>query len=325
MKDPKWIPVGDHLLDLAVYLEDPLAAMWVCFLNLHNKTNRQRFRSSTHARASLAQLSEQGSDWRAMILEAQQRLFERKSEHEPAMTLLEQAIERTKPGDRPAELDREEPVGAPWSLNVVDMPWKALYTTALQRNLKEVAKRAILIGSDKFDDPEAWAKRVEDGGDNETRPDSRQWLDLKSKIAMSVIPETEETAEAAWKVGLDHLEKERWLSAQAHEKRKTSRDLEGSQGFDWINVASQLCHVAKSRYNVVLYAAVLLREWGLIKEGKALLDEIKLVLATEYDEDQQAEEYLKQLETYLDQWDPNQPNRGYVPPSADIRATCWGG
>lgn len=314
MNDPEWTTVGNYMLDLAVYWEDPLAAMWVCSLNLRNKGRGRRFRSSDEARKLVGQLSEQRSDWRAIVLEAQQRLFERKHESKVALDLLEQILDETKAGKRSAELDEEEPNGAPWTLNMVDMPWKAMYDIAIQQNLDEKVRYAVLNGSDIFDDPEAWAIRVEREIDDKFPVNSSEWLNMKSKVATSGNSDSRQSAEAAFEIAMYHLKKEKWYPIQANAKRKVGHDFKGSQAFDWLEVASELFVSAGLRYNVALFAAVLLREWGLISQGKAILDEIKRVLETEYNDN----ELSKHAVGFLGQWDPNRPNLGSIPSSSAI-------
>lgn len=322
--DPEFKIVGDYMLDMAVFLGDPLAAMWVSFLNLQKSGNAHRFRSSVEARKVLAEFSKQDDDWRAMVLEAQQRQFERKDDS--ALALLERALARTKAGKRTRDLDEEEPQGEPWSLYGVDLPWKALHNFATMYQLEDVKEKALLIGLEDFDDPDAWVIRFSAWANflnknnevypNEENPEvySAESLEIKRKVASSANLKTEHAAYAAFEVAMHHIRQDGWDEG-VNQGKKEPPDLRRTQAFDWMDVASNLGRSARSRSSFILYAALRLRACGLVKEGKALLEGVSEDLMTNCQNDNTMEQYLRITQGYLKSWDQQ---KSQIPLSKEV-------
>ncbi|KAL9616234.1 MAG: hypothetical protein Q9160_008877 [Pyrenula sp. 1 TL-2023] len=315
---------GDYMLDMAVFLGDPLAAMWVSFLNLQKSGNGHRFRSSVKARKVLAAFSQREDDWRAMVLEAQQRQLERNDDS--ALALLEKALALTKVGKRTQRLNEEEPQGKPWSLHGVDLPWKALHSLASQFQLEDVKEKAFLIGSEDFDDPDAWVHRFHAWANvlnrdhveypHEENPEmySAESLKMKRKVASSARLETDDAAYAAFEVAMHHIRQDGWDDG-INQGEKDHLDLQHTQAFDWIDVASRLGRSARSRYSFVLYAALRLRACGLVKEGRALLEGVPKDLMTNCENDKATVQYLKENQGYLTSWEQS---RSIIPLSDKV-------
>ena len=324
LQDRRWIPISAWLLALATELHDDLATLLQSFWYLNPKFDRTSGRSASTNTAlqHLEVMASSNTDWRALVLHAQ--ILSNSKKHDQALALAQRAVELTETRLDVTGLNEHEPYGKPWTLNQVTAPWKTLYDVAQSCGNRDLMIEAIRAGSEKYGDSMTWREMarleidlVKDLGISAY---SQQWLKFKSNIAMTGDIQAKGTFKAAFDIGKYHLEKD-GLYPPVQKGGKSARIMRQCEGFDWFAVAAELSHSDAETYKAVLFPALVLREYGFVEEGKALVSKLANRWEYERSKDKDHTEGLRSLHVYLEQWCPPGSEQGRFPTAFDFGKT----
>lgn len=288
-----WKEVGVYLLAVAVEFGHINAAIALCNID---RTMPILSTNNGTARTIVKNVALDRGDWRAMSLYVDDLLRNksnpatRKEGYEMALDLLN----IVKPG--PFDLLQPQ-----WKIK---HPWRVLKEAADQhlydckdgpeaKAVQESYDRALRDGAKVYTDPEA-CNLLANSPSVELYSD--EWLELKTKSAMSGDPES------CFEVGKYWLEKHRWYPCQSIPSSELGNDL----GFEWMELSASLA-VGDARTIALRYLALalVLRENNRMDAGLLWLQKgIQQIEDTVFEEDQ-AKEWREKLQDFEQAWHSN--------------------
>jgi hypothetical protein len=219
-----WENFGVYLLEAAVHLGDPVAALHLCALE--NRKAKYKNTIPQKARDTVEDLAYQGHDWRALAIRAEYLMSfkNRPTKLEEASELAKLLVETTEPNPN-------SPDEGPAEIPLIE-PWRVLWNVARVNNDPTAQVRAVQMGAAQYHNPEAcwWLANSKD-----VQVYSERWVDLMTQAAMGG------QNRACYDLGIYWLEEKGWYpcpTGLAQRRSKISFQADSSVGFDWLEVAA---------------------------------------------------------------------------------------
>ncbi|KAL9112598.1 MAG: hypothetical protein Q9227_003169 [Pyrenula ochraceoflavens] len=318
IQDPRWRSVGAFMLGLAVEARDVLATCITCFWHMKPEFDRTggKLMSIPTAMQNLAVLANMETDWQAMVLRSQ--VLSRSKLHDQAVALARRTVNVTEAQAEVASSSEQISQHKPWDvLDLIPSPWKSFLQVARNAGKKEFMREAMMCALDA-QDPQLGEEiahfNVDVVKDFNVPIYSDQWLMLKTSIVMTGENKTYPTAEAAFDVGRYYLEKDGFYPPR-NQSSKSSDAMMDCQGFDWFELAAAHMPSAEAAFKAVMLPTLVLRESGLVEEGKALLLKAVDDWGEQYPNDNK---YLKAMHLYVEAWCPPGAEQGHFPTALEF-------